>query len=311
MSFKLKTWPAAALLATALLAACGGSGDQIEPFQPTRVLAFGDEASLLTAQGRKYTVNSLDTNNVLDCTLNPIWTQTLAASYGLVFPQCNPTNVATTSRILAQDNATVAAVTAQVDAFVAGGDSFAAKDLVTVLAGTHDVLAQYDRWVAGTSEAEVLAAAEAAGTALAQQVNRIANAGGKVLISTIPNVGVTPYAVAQETARAGSADLLSRLTARFNSRLRVNLENDGRKIGLILADENIDAIVRFGAGFANVNAPACNTATVGDVTQCTTATLVATGAENTYLWADTLQLSIAGHRVLGGLAVTRARGNPF
>lgn len=90
----------------ALLASCGGSEDV--DFVPARVLSFGDESSIINADGSKYTVNGIvpgsGTPGTLDCTLNPIWNQVLATSYGLTFPQCPGSVPASTpsSRILAQ-----------------------------------------------------------------------------------------------------------------------------------------------------------------------------------------------------------------
>lgn len=306
-------WRAAgAAVLAAVLSACGG-GDQVEQFKPERIVAFGDELSVLddsTAPTRKHTINALKTDGTIDCTLNPLWIQYLASAYSLVFSECNPSAVATSSETRAVAGARVADVAAQIDAFVATG-GFNGKTLVTVLAGHHDVRAQYLLMRAPSStvsEADATAAVDAAGAALAAQVNRIAAAGGKVLISTIPNLAQTPFGVAEQLATPGSADVLSRLTAAFNSRLRVGLTNDGRKIGLILLDEPVDSIARGVSGFANVTAAACN---VTPTTTCTTNTLVVTGATDTYLWADTLFLSPAGQRLLGTLAVSRAQGNPF
>ena len=44
--------------AATLLASCGG-GTQLVPFDAQRVLVFGDETSVITAVGKKYTVNAL------------------------------------------------------------------------------------------------------------------------------------------------------------------------------------------------------------------------------------------------------------
>jgi outer membrane lipase/esterase len=322
MKFSVMNWRAGALRATsamlfaAVLAGCGG-GDQVEPFKPERVIAFGDELSVLdtsTGVTRKHTVNAL-TSGAIDCALNPLWIQYLASAFSQVFSECNPSAATTTSDSRAQagarvsvDVGSVASVESQIDDFLAT-NSFNAKTLVTVLAGQHDVLAEYARVVAGTaSEADATAAVDAAGAALAGQVNRIAAAGGKVIVSTIPNVGQTPFGVAENTATAGRAALLSRLTAAFNSRMRVGLTNDGRMIGLILLDESIDSIARGNSGFVNVTTPACN---VADLLTCTNDTLVATGAASTYLWAGPLQLTPEGQRLLGTLAVARAQGNPF
>lgn len=327
MKFSMMSWPAAAKCVTgavllgALLSACGG-GDQVEEFRATRVVAFGDEASVLVPTAAlpasapvgatnavKYTVNSATTAGVFECALHPLWIQHVASAFGLAFEECNPLGIATTSESNAVAGARVADVVTQIDAFMAA-DSFTSKTLVTVMAGQHDVLAQYALVTAAAStvsEADALAAVDAAGAALARQVNRIAEAGGKVLITTIPNVGQTPFGVAQQTATGGRPGLLSRLTASFNARLRVSLTNDGRKIGLMLADETIDAVIRTGS-FTNATTAACTSATL---LTCTTATLAVVGAADSYLWADTLWLTPAGQRLLGSLAVTRATGNPF
>jgi outer membrane lipase/esterase len=322
MKFSMISWrgPATRALAAALLgsllAACGG-GDQIEKFQPTRVVSFGDETSALlpaaasasapagATNAVKYTVNALVTGTTtLDCAQHPLWNQIVAGVYGLVLAECNPTAAATTSTTKAAAGARVADVAAQIDAFMAT-DSFDGKTLVTVLAGQHDVLAQHALVEAGTaSETDATAAIEATGAALAAQVNRIAAAGGKVIISTIPNVAQTPLGRAED---APGNERLSRLTAAFNARLRVSLTNDGRKIGLILLDEAVDAIVRLGSGFSNTSAGACNV----PVLQCTTSTLVTGATASSYLWADPLFLTPEGQRVLGSLAAARAQNNPF
>ena len=154
-----------ALVGAALLASCGG-GSQSVPFEAQRVLAFGDETSVITASGAKYTVNALQTGNVtLDCASNPIWVQTVASAFGLVFPQCNPTNVASPrSRILATPGAKVADLQAQVNAHLAN-DSFGER--ICDDAGRPD-----DFWhlrAYRPSHCPASAAAEAAGAALAVQ----------------------------------------------------------------------------------------------------------------------------------------------
>jgi len=307
-----------AALAAVLLSSCGG-GEQVQKFQPTRIIAFGDEASVLIDSGdhnaRKYSVNALKdvTTGVLDCKANPLWIQYLGTNYSIVFPQCNPDAVATTSQTLAAPGATVADVAAQIDQFLAEPDSFHGTDLVTILAGTNDVLAQYQLFVAGSlTQDQAVAAVEQAGTNLAAQVNRVANLGGKVLISTIPDVGLTPFALSEEAATPGRAAVLSLLSARFNSKLRVGLVNDGRKIGLLLMDEAVASIVKnVGTTFLDVTHPVCDVTLAPLVQQCTTSTLVLNGSSDAFLWADSLRLSSGGQKTLGALAVARATGNPF
>jgi hypothetical protein len=306
-------------LAVGLLSSCGGS-TQIEPFVPARLLVFGDETSLVddpnaTGNGRKYTVNALDADGVtLVCQVNPVWTQVLADSYGLTFPQCNPGAVANPAGLIyAALDANVAGVAAQIDAHLASGTGFGAKDLATVLVGTHDVIDLYQQYPTVGADA-LVAQAEALGAELARQVIRIADAGGKVLISTVPDIGLSPYAIAQEAAFPGEGRqaLILRLVERFNARLRTTLPPDGgRSIGLVLANELVQAIVKTPIGFVNVVAPVCDAAIVPNLLDCTSATLVTDGAVGTWLWADDLHLSPAGHSRLGSIAVTQSRRNPF
>ena len=90
----------AAGLMLALLSSCGGGTEQVEPFEPRRYLAFGDEMSVLTKaapQGRKYTVNAVAGDGTsIDCASNSdsqpsrLWTQILGATFDFVFEECNP-----------------------------------------------------------------------------------------------------------------------------------------------------------------------------------------------------------------------------
>lgn len=328
--FKHVAWRAAlgaagALVVAAVVSACGG-GDPVEKFVPTRLVAFGDETSVMEddagdRNGRKYSVNAATaasapaTTPVRDCAAFPIWIQTLASAYGLVVPQCNKTNVATAVTIQAQPNTKAAAVQTQIDAFLAAGNTFTSKTLVTVLAGQNDVFEQFDLVKAGTAtEAQAIAAVEAAGTALAGQVNRIAELGGKVLISTIPDVGLTPLGRASTTDSA----LLTTLTSRFNSRLRINIINDGHRIGLLLLDEAVQSIAKGSAANSTDIAcavtavlPDCSTLTLTTTTTTTMPTAPTATTVGVWLWSDNKHLGVYGHATLGGLAVARADGNPF
>lgn len=307
----------AALFALAL-AACGG-GTQVDPFQPTRLIVFGDETSVLldaNADGnaRKFTVNGLKADNTtLDCTLNPIWVQTVATSFGLTFAGCNPNQVAAPNALMfAVPDARSADVATQ----IAAAGTFTATDLVTILAGANDVLDAYADIKAGTTTAaDAQADLAARGKALADQVNLVANLGAKVLIVLVPNMGQTPLAVTEDGLVAGQAALLKALTESFNQGLRLNVINNGRKIGQYNANELVDAIKRAvdngGSSFTNATQAACDVALAPQVQVCTTQTLVTGASGSTYLWADDRHLSPAGHLSLGSNAVSRITGNPF
>ncbi|MBL0729772.1 hypothetical protein [Piscinibacter sp. HJYY11] len=306
-------------LAVALLASCGG-GDQIEKFVPSRIIVFGDEASLIEApvapstDGNKYTVNGVErmpdgttlTPN-RDCTRNPIWVQVLANDYGYQFAEClTPT---TTPRALmrAQANSTVLMMRARIDAFLTS-PGFNSQDLVTIMVGTHDVLAA----AAEPTTAEAVAAAERAGTRVGEEVIRITDRGARVIVSTIPNVALTPAGRA-----SGQGGLLQLLTERFNARLRVKLQEvrgGGHSVGLVLGDELVLAAVTSPSsyGIANVDTAAC----VNALPDCDeNPSFLVTGAQTNrasdYLWAGPYQLGANLHGRIGSAAIYRARNNPF
>ena len=185
------------------------------------------------------------------------------------------------------------------------------------------ILAQYKQYPTVPYD-QLKANVEAAGALLATQVNRIAALGGKVIISTVPDLGLTPYALAEKTANIAAgvdrASVLVTLTKSFNDKLIVGLVNNGRTTGLIFGDELIQTMVKFPGTYAlsYVTAPVCDITKAPLVSACTTQTLVPLVApatvpptSETHLWADSIQLSPVGHRNLGSLATTRARGNPF
>ena len=307
-------WPAGALW-VGLMAGCGG-GTQVERFVPTRVVVLGDETSVINTDGTKYSINATvsTTAPTLDCAINPIWVQVLATAYGRVFAQCNPAAAAVTAVTFSAVGAKVADIAAQAGQV----GVFSGTDLVTILVGANDITAQYARFP-GVSEQQLGAEVEALGATLAATVNAVADAGGKVLIATVPDMGLTPFALAEKAANTDTdrAALLTRLTARMNAKLRANINNDGRRIGLLLADEMVQAVVKFPTvyGYANVSAAACLSSAA--LPTCTTSTLqpataTATAATAfTWLWADALHLSPGGQSRLGALAATRAAGNPF
>jgi outer membrane lipase/esterase len=314
-----------ALAATLLAAACGG-GEQVSQFSAGRVIAFGDESSLIVdtrndANGSKYSVNATAsaTDPTLACGGNPLWIQSVALVYGLIFPQCNPapTNiVAPVNRIRATFGARAGDLGAQIDA-QQGESPLGAGDLVTVLVGQNDVIAEYLQYPA-QSEAQLIANVEAEGAEAGRQINRITDTGAKVLLATIIDLGGSPFGIAERNAHADTdrAALLTRLTARYNASLRGTIVNDGRKIGLILLDELISAIFKFPGldGITNVTDPVCDLnksqLTPPSILDCTDQTLIPDGTA-AFLWADDRHLSASAQNLLGGLAIARAQNNPF
>jgi phospholipase/lecithinase/hemolysin len=317
---------AAALAATLLVAACGGGGEPTTRFHATRVIAFGDESSLIVdlhndANGNKYSVNATvsTTDPTVVCGVNAVWSQSVAASYGLVFPECNPPATAVaapTSRIRAALGARAADLAAQIDAQQADSP-LRAGDMVTVLIGVHDVIAEYQQYpTIGVDQ--LIANVEAQGAEVGRQVNRITDTGAKVLLSTIVDVGYTPYATAERQAHADTdrGAILSQLSQRFNASMRATIVNDGRRIGLILLDELTVQVFNFPGfqGFTNPYSAVCDLTksalTPPSILDCTAQTFV-TGGTQGYFWADDLHLSASAQNFFGSAAITRAQNNPF
>jgi outer membrane lipase/esterase len=303
---------AAAVLALALLASCGGS-NRVEPFTPSRLLVFGDENSVIddtgrTGNGRIFSVNGLNADSTPNCGVRLIWVQYLASQFGLVQSQCNTGGVANPpSRIYAQAGSRVAAVQTQVDAHLVS-DSFQSTDLVTIMSGANDIFDQYALYP-GVPEDQLKVNVAAAGAALAVQVNRIANAGGKVIVSTVVDLGLTPFALVQSDGGA----VATRLTAAFNEQLRAGIINNGRLIGLVVADEIVQTMARFPANYslADVTTVVCDKTKAATVDLCTSSTLITNGNADTWLWADDKHLATVAHRNIGAAAVARAVNNPF
>ena len=290
------------------LASCGGGTSQVEAFVPLRLITFGDEMSAFTADGKKYAVNGLAADGTTpDCKLLPIWTQVVANVYGFGFAEC-PVGTGEQKAIArAKPGARAADLKTQVQAQVSAG-GFADKDLVTVMIGTNDIRDLYEQSLAASAPSKdaLLEAARQRGVEIATQVNALVDRGAKVIVVTIPDVGLSPWGLAQG---ATGASLLTELTAALNGRIRVNILNDGRFVGLVLGDEFSQTAARVPAAYSLTNATtgACTVAPPA----CTSATLVSGAMADSWLWADTTWLATGGHRQLGSLAVARARLNPF
>lgn len=314
--------------AAVLLAACGGGTAQIEPFIAERLIVFGDEHSVLTGAGpqpefepggplgpdgpagRRYGVNALNASDAVDCLTQPIWVQELARQYALVFAECNPTGATVTRALMkAQVGAKATDLVTQIDNLVAAG-GFAGKDMSTVMVGSNDVLELYRQFPA-VSEADLITEARRRGDGTGAQVNRLIGLGSRVLLVTAPDLGLSPYGLAEKAAHTDTdrSALLSRLTAAYNVRMRASIINDGRLVGLVLADEMVQAMAKAPAAFglANATAAACAVA----LPDCNSKTLVTGGSGVSWLWADGTRMAHGGQARLGSIALARATGNPF
>lgn len=350
MNFKSLCRGAAAAGVVALLSACGGGA--VDDYEPVSIYAFGDEQSLLTNEssrpnnGFKYSVNLADTTDTtdLECQTYPIWTQLVASGFGRVFDQCRSSTSTATAFMRATPLAKVADLDGQIAGTVTGTNTsknaitFVDKDLATMMVGTYDMLELYGRVVGKTAALsaalgsnydtvvtggtltydEAVAEATRRGEQWAAVQNRVANAGARVLVVTIPDLSFSPMAIADQTA--GNIDsftekrrrqLLKDMTTAYNLAMRKNQINDGRLIGMVLGDTELDSMVRFPGSYSlsNVVDAVCTTA----LPNCTAATVIsaASGNATQWLWADSYRLGIEYQRRMGDLAYYRANNNPF
>lgn len=217
----------------------------------------------------------------------------------------------------ATPGARVSDVSVQIDAHLAT-DSLSARDLVTVLVGVNDVLELYSFFPLTPSD-QLLSIARDRGVNLGHAVNRLADAGGKVIVATLPDLGLSPFAKRESVQNTDidRARLLTELTDRFNSGMRTTIYNDGRLIGLVQADILIRQIAADPARYGITNVADATCIATAKLPNCNSQTLVASdsvgtpASASTWLWADEIQLSPAGHSQLGSAAADRASGNPF
>lgn len=312
---------AAGALALGLLSSCGGgSSEQIEPFVPTRLLVFGDEMSVLTKTpplGRRYSVNGLNKDTAaFNCSLQPVWTQVLANTYLFAFEECNTTGVLVPqAKIYAKPGAKSLDFAAQVAEALAATGSFTETDLVTVLLGANDVLDLFqNQYLLDPTQATydaVINELMTRGARLGVQINELIALGPRVILSTMPLMNLTPYAIQLAAARRDPnlLGVLLNFSNTFNTALRVNIVNDGRYIGLVeldaLLDDGVSDPPRY--GLTNITSAVCAVA----LPDCTTNTLVANGNALTWLWASDLWMGVVAHQNLGNFARGRALGNPF
>jgi phospholipase/lecithinase/hemolysin len=239
----------------------------------------------------------------------------VAAGFGLAFDRCLGTATTATGQVLAQAGSKVADLGNQLAAMT--GDPLGEKDIAVVLVGMHDILDAYAVYAADptTPKSVLLDQVRAAGTDLGNRVNALATAGPAVVVLTVPDLGLTPFAHAENASSGDStrSALLSELTSAFNNRMSVALINDGRLIGLVFADIETQNEVKFPSAHSltNVVDAACDVNV--PLPDCTTATLTLTSGATVagYMWADSLRPGPTFQARLGALAESRARNNPF
>lgn len=317
---------APALAAAVLLTACGGNTSQVEAFLPDRVIALGDENSVIvndgTIDGFRYTINDRRSTEVGKCRAAPIIVQSVASQYNYVFAECNPANATPRAFIHAKAGALVEDPINGLVAQRATVTNLGSRDLVTVMIGGNDIIALYEQVRAGSrSRDDAITEAQRRGRSAAATISEMLATGARALVITTPDVSLMPYGGTAAKTDSDALALLSTLTYEFNGSLRTSiLPNDGRHFGLVLADD-IVAVMRdnpttYLESPYNVTDAACTTGYV-NVKDCqltsdaATTTLVSGATLANYLWASDRHIGPAAHLRIGQQAVARAVNNPF
>jgi phospholipase/lecithinase/hemolysin len=300
----------------------GGDGDQTPRVHYSKVISFGDSLSdvgtyqvstIAAAGGGEYTVNG---------TPNANWTQRLALALGLSSPcaaqtglnsvipsipavavsnhaECfnyaqggarvtnpvGPSNLALWTLFndpSGQLGQLTVPVTTQMDNHLAAHPSFAADELVTVLAGGNDVFidlagisSRVQQLVAGgatVSDATTQASTEAvtamgtAGAELAAYVKLklLGNGAQRVIVVNLPDVSQTPFALSQS---ASTQQLINTMVTTFNAQLASGLA--GTSANVLQVDAYTQGRAQNAApaqyGLSNVTTPACDLTLLGQV----------------------------------------------
>ncbi len=240
----------------------------------------------------------------------PVWSEVLGERYGFTITPGNQggTDYAEGGARVSQqpgvpaspptDNATP--VTAQVANYLAHTGGLSDPDaLYSVWAGANDIFAIAP--TAATDPAAAQAYLQTTAAELATEVGRLAATGARhIIVWNVPDIGSTPFGLSQGTA--GAAGLTS-LSSGFNQLLGLSLAASGVPViqldSFALLNEIVADPARY--GFANATLPACGTT---PSLLCTEASFVAAGADQSFVFADGVHPSTAGHAVLAAYAAS-------
>jgi len=239
----------------------------------------------------------------------PIWAEVLAQRYGFTATPANQggndyaEGGARVSQLPGVPNipptGTATPVATQVQNFLGKG-AVNSGALYSVWAGANDVFFQLGLAAAGAATpAQVQANLATAATQLVQQVGQLNAAGARyIIVWNVPDIGKTPFGV-----RSGQGPTITALSSFYNSTLFAGLDTLHvdviRLNSFALLNEAIADPTAF--GLTNVTTPACTTPSS---LICTMATLVAPNAAQTYLFADSVHPTTAGHKILADYAAS-------
>ncbi len=307
------------VVAAALLSGCGGASSTVDPFRPTRVIAFGDGFNYVDADG--YGLSTVRTNEV-DNTIAGrvaarvgITVKSVAANALSANPAATNPLAATGGFSYATDNARVADVNSQITTFLnSSGGVVAKKDLIIITVGNWDI---YDAVMSNAST-------DTATTNLVTAIGRLVSAGAEhVVVMPAINMARTPWALTAPNGKSlediqklsittSSMPSLTSFNFQLLQKLNAAYPQDRKPVYLLDRSGDFNSFAgKFDTNgttrIANVSgllltadtglySPVCPTPTT--IEGCTVASLNGSTNYQSYVFADNINLTPLANRFL-------------
>lgn len=277
------------------------SAPAIAQFQ--NVIVLGDSLSDAGYYGARFTVNP-----------GLVWSQDFGLNYGVAV---TPSNVSGTD--YAQGGARVALpsaatppgapqrpLTTQIDELLKASPKLNPNAVYTVWIGANDLLQNLQEASAGAiTSADAQANMSLAAAQTAGQLARLHAAGAEyIVVFNLPDVGKTPGGQASGPVGAAAASALAGL---FNTTLNGAVAGLGFHVIPVNIFRFFNEVLANPAsfGFSNTSGVACTTSSA---ITCTTSTLVAPGADKTYLFADAIHPTPTAHAIIAQVVESMITG---
>lgn len=274
------------------------------------VVVFGDS---LSDTGQFF---STSLNEYSKWTVNPgqVTVQIVAGHYGF---DLQPSRVGGSNYayggagVVTDDNGPDPAIPTliqQVNGYLANSAKADPHSLYMVWGGANDIFYHSTQYGIGTifpgvgeTQAQATANINAAATQELALINQLKAAGANyVVVFNLPDIGATPSAHANEVFVPGISAYLTSVSQSYNATLNAGLGTHTLGVNTFGLFEQIVADpAKY--GFTNIMAPACTTSSSHD---CDVSTLVAPGADQTYLFADGVHPTPATHAMLAQVVLS-------
>lgn len=304
----LRTRHLVTAIAAAMLLATTAHAAGSSPFD--NVVVFGDS---LSDTGQFF---SSSLNEYSKFTTNPgeVTVQIVAGHYGF---NLQPSRVGGSdyayggAGVITDDDGpdpSIPTITQQVTGYLANGAKADPNSLYMIWGGANDIFYHSTEYGIGTiiagageTSAQATANINAAATQELALINQLKQAGANYLVVfNLPNIGDTPSAHQDEALVPGIEAFLTGVSQSYNQTLNAGLGSHTLAVNTYALFEQVVADPGK-YGFTNITTPACTTSSSHD---CDGSTLVAPGADQTYLFADGVHPTTAAHAMLAQVVLS-------